>query len=229
MGGYPDLMRPRLFPVTLLAFVVLVACVPSSGPRTTADEPSPVGVASPDASLDTPEASLPIAPSDDLAAEPSATPIVEPSVAAPSASSGSTTAEACSGSDQNRDFFIKAAASLDWTVYCAVLPARWFVDAGEYRQAGGGRVEITYRGPGGARFELHEGAFCAAADGCVPSGADVGDAAFGDQSGTLIATDDGGWALVVEAGAPISWLAIGTGVDEDAFRAFTAGLAVVDG
>ena len=222
-------MRPRLFPVTLLVAFVLVGCVPSSGPRTTADEPSPVGLASPDESLDTAEPSLPIAPSDDPVVEPSATPVVEPSVAAPSESAGSGEAATCTGSDANRDFFIKAAASLSWTVYCAVLPARWFVDSGEYRQAGGGRLEITYRGPGGARFELHEGGFCAAADGCVPSGADVGDAAFGDQSGTLIATDDGGWALVVEAGAPISWLAIGTGVDEDAFRAFTAGLAVVDG
>ena len=220
-------MRLRPFPVTLLLAVVLVGCVPSSGPQTTADEPSPIGTPSPEASFETSEPSLPPEPSEEPVVEPSA--VVEPSLASPSESAGSTAAAVCTGSDANRDFFTKAAASLTWTVYCAVLPARWFVDSGEYRQAGGGRLEIAYRGPGGARFELREGAFCATADGCVPSGADVGDASLGDQTGTLIATDDGGWALVVDAGAPISWLAIGTGVDEDAFRAFAAGLAVVEG
>jgi hypothetical protein len=109
------------------------------------------------------------------------------------------------------------------------LPSGWFVDSGEYRTAGGGRLEITYRGPGGARFELHEGAFCSAADGCVPSGIEVGAAPLGDQSGRLIATDTGGWALVVDGDGTISWLAIGTGMDESTFRALAAAVVAVNG
>jgi hypothetical protein len=138
-------------------------------------------------------------------------------------------ADACSGSDQNRDFFRDAANALDWTVYCAKLPSGWFVDSGEYRRAGGGRLEISYRGPGGARFELHEGAFCAAADGCVPSGIEVGEAQLGDQSGALRATDEGGWALVVDGDGTISWLAIGSGMDENEFRALAAAVVAVSG
>jgi hypothetical protein len=118
---------------------------------------------------------------------------------------------------------------LSWTVYCAVLPSGWFVDTGGYRRAGEGRLEIAYRGPGGARLELREGGFCTDGSGCVPSGTESGDAPFGDRTGTLVATDDGGWALVVDRGAAISWLAVGSGIDEDVFRAITSALAVVDG
>jgi hypothetical protein len=147
----------------------------------------------------------------------------------PSESAGSGAAEACSGSDDNRLFFADAAVVLNWTVYCAVLPSGWFVDTGGYRRAGGGRLEIAYRGPDGARLELREGAFCADGTGCVPSGTESGDAAFGDKTGTLIATDDGGWAVVVERDAAISWLAVGTGINEDTFRSITSALAAVDG
>ena len=122
-----------------------------------------------------------------------------------------------------------AAAALDWNVYCALLPSGWFVDSGEYRQAGGGRLEIAYRGPGGAHLELHEGAFCADTAGCIPPGTESGDATFGDLAATLIATDDGGWAATTEPNGGMSWLAIGSGVNEAAFRSITDALAIVDG
>jgi hypothetical protein len=118
---------------------------------------------------------------------------------------------------------------VSWTVYCAVLPAGWFVDSGQYRQASGGWVQIAYRGPGGARLELHEGAFCTASDGCVPSGTESGDAPFGDKTGTFVALDDGGSAVVVDRGEKISWLAVGTGLDEAAFRAIAGALTIVGG
>ena len=213
---------------TLLALTVavLAGCVPSSGPAATPEDTPGVPRSSPTESAPTPEPTLPAEPSLEPVATPSPSSMVEPS---PSASAGSGAAAECSGSDENRRFFEAAAATLSWTVYCATLPAGWFVDAGEYRRAGGGRLEISYRGPGGARLELHEGAFCADGSGCVPSGAESGDAPFGDKTGTLIATDDGGWAVVVDRGAPISWLAVGTGIDEDAFRAIISALAAVDG
>lgn len=135
--------------------------------------------------------------------------------------------DACTGTDDNREFFADVATAFDWPVYCAVLPARWSVESGQYRSAGGGWMEITYQGPGGARFELHEGAFCAEDDGCVPDGDDAGSAAFGDLSGTLVAGSDGRYAVVVDRGDQLSWLAIGDGLDVEAFNDFAASLVRV--
>jgi hypothetical protein len=215
--------------VAVLALAVLVACVPTSGPAVTPSESAGGADSSPSDSIPTSEPSLPAEPSDEPTITPTAPPSDAPVEPSPSESAGPGAAAACSGSDKNREFFEAAAAALDWTVYCAVLPSGWFVDTGGYRQAGGGRLEITYRGPGGARLELHEGAFCPDAGGCVPTGTETGDAALGDQTGTLIATDDGGWAIVVERAAPISWLAVGTGLNENAFRAIADGLTAVNG
>jgi hypothetical protein len=217
----------RLLPLlAALMVAVLVACSPASGPTATPDESTQEPGSSPSESLVTPEPSIPSEPSVEPVATPSPSSIVEPS---PSESAGSGAAAACTGTDENRRFFEAAAGDLNWQVYCAVLPSGWFVDTGGYRQAGGGRLEITYRGPGGARLELHEGGFCADGSGCVPSGTEAGDASFGDQAGTLISTDDGGWAVVVDRDAAISWLAVGRGIDEDTFRAITSALAAVDG
>jgi hypothetical protein len=196
-----------------------VATPASSGPATASTEPGetlPPGDEPSEAPSEEP------LPTDEPVA--TATPQDEPS---PAGSADPGPAAACSGSDENRDFYRAAAAALDWTVYCAVLPKGWFVGSGQYRQAGGGWVEIAYRGPSGARLELHEGAFCSAGDGCVPAGTDAGDAAFGDKAGTFVALDDGGWAVVVDRGEPISWLAVGTGLDEAAFRDIASDLAAV--
>jgi hypothetical protein len=220
----------RAFPALIFAAVLVAACLPSATPAPATTSPAPSVNDSP-AGTEAPPREEPTAPppSD----EPSAsdlvieTPLpVEPST---SASAGAGPAGACSGSAENRDFYRAAASALSWTVYCAVLPAGWFVDSGQYRQASGGWVQIAYRGPGGARFELHEGAFCTASDGCVPSGTESGDAPFGDKTGTFVGLDDGGWAVVVDRGEKISWLAVGTGLDEAAFRAVVAALAVVSG
>jgi hypothetical protein len=221
-------MRVRGLLVTLV-LAVLVACGPASGPTASPEGATPTAVANPTEPGASGEPSIPVEPSDDPVATPPQSPSVEPIDPSPSESAGSGAAAACSGSDENRLFFEDAASVLNWTVYCAVLPSGWFVDSGEYRRAGGGRLEIAYRGPGGARLELREGAFCTDATGCIPSGADAGSAPFGDQTGTLIATDDGGWGLVVDRDAPISWLAIGTGMDEDTFRAITSALTAVAG
>jgi hypothetical protein len=117
---------------------------------------------------------------------------------------------------------------MDWPVYCPVLPARWNVSTGSYSGGGGGQVVISYMGPNGATLALQQGSFCDAADGCVAAGSDVGSAAFGDQTGTLIALDDGGHAIVVDRAARPSWLAIGTGLDEAAFRDIAAGFVRLD-
>jgi len=220
----------RAFPALILVAVLVGACLPSATPTPAATSPAPSVSDSPAGTEAPPSAEPTAAPATD---EPSPSilvietpPAVEPSA---SASAGPGPAGACSGSAENRDFYRAAASALSWTVYCAVLPAGWFVDSGQYRQAGGGWVQIAYRGPGGARLELHEGAFCTASDGCVPAGTESGDAPFGDKTGTFVALDDGGSAVVVDRGEKISWLAVGTGLDEAAFRAIVAALAVVGG
>jgi hypothetical protein len=214
----------RAFPALFLIAVLLVACNDTAAPTPSTPAASASAVApatEPPTSEEPPATEEPSSPT-----ETASPPVDEPSS---SASTEPGAAAACSGSDKNRDFFRAAASALSWTVYCAVLPAGWFVDTGQYRQAGGGWVEIAYRGPGGARLELHEGAFCAEGDGCVPPGTELGDAPFGDRTGTLVALDDGGFALVVDRGEKISWLATGTGMDEATFRKIAAALAPVGG
>ena len=152
----------------------------------------------------------------------------EPS-AEPSESGSAGSVDACTGNDSNRTFYAQVAAAVDWPVYCPVLPARWSVDSGQYRLAGGGWMRIAYQGPGGARFELSEGAFCDEADGCVPSGPDAGSAAFGDLTGTLVVGADGRYAVVVDRGAERSWLAVGVGLDVEVFKDFAANLIRVEG
>jgi hypothetical protein len=225
----------RSLPALFFAAVLVVACNGSASPSPSVPVAASSSPASSAAVADTepPPTDEPTAPPataepipSDVATETDSPP---PAEASPSASAGPGPAADCSGSDENRDFFRAAASALDWTVYCAVLPAGWFVDSGQYRQAAGGWVQIAYRGPAGARFELHEGAFCAAADGCVPTGTETGDAQFGDKGGTMVALDDGGWAVVVDRGEKISWLAVGTGLGEDAFKGFAAALVTVGG
>ena len=227
---------PRSLPWLLgpvLVALLAVGCIGSSD-RTAA--PSTAAPSSPAASAPTIEPTVaPVAtpePTTEVTAAPSEAPTPEPSEPGASAEpppSGATGSEAsCTGTDSNREFFAKVAATVDWAVYCPSLPARWSVDAGQYRLAGGGRLHIVYQGPGGARFELSEGAFCDSADGCVPAGSDAGSAAFGDRTGTLVNATDGSFALVVDRGAAVSWLAIGTGLDVETFKSFAADLVRLD-
>lgn len=146
----------------------------------------------------------------------------------PTASDGGA-AGVCAGTDDNRLFFEKVATSVDWPVYCPVLPAGWFVDAGEYKSAGGGWMTISYKGPGGARLALSEGFFCSADDGCVPDGQDVGPASFGDLDGTLVVSADGRHTVVVDRGSAPSWVVIGSGIDVDTFTGLVADFTVVAG
>ncbi len=144
-------------------------------------------------------------------------------------SAGAGAADACSGTDDNRRFYRSLAQSVAWPVVCPVLPKGWWVNQGTSRLAGGGKILITYTGPAGASLALSEGFFCAAADGCVPSGADAGTAPLGTMSGTIVALDDGGWAIVVSRGVSPSWLLVGHGMDQAGLEAIAAALAEVAG
>ncbi len=205
--------------------IVLAAC----GSSTATDEPSASDASVP--TSDTTPAPVTEIPTEDPAAT-AATPTPGSPTAtatAPTSSTDPGSAPACSGSDENRDFFASMAAAVEWTVYCPVLPDGWFVGDGHYRLADGGWMEITYEGPGGAGITLRQGAFCAEADGCVPSGREVGEAAFGDRTGRLVAGDDGSWSVAVDRGATPSWLLVVTGLDEASARTIAADLHAVSG
>ena len=220
-------MPGRLLPLVAAVALVVAAC---GAPYGTAAPTGSGAAGSTAGASDTPPASV----------NEVATPTVDPSVTqapteVPSASSEVSASPAvvpasgCSGTNDNRTFFSSVAASTDWMVYCPVLPAGWFVEQGQYRLAGGGRLAMTYRGPSGARFTLDEGVWCTDGSGCMPAGSNIGSTAFGDRTGTLIATGSGSFAIVVDAGATVSWALVGQGLDESTVRTFGAALIAVGG
>ncbi len=151
-----------------------------------------------------------------------------PTTAPPSATAGAGSAAACSGTPGNRDFFAAVAVAVSWPVYCPVLPDGWFVEAGQYRLAGGASMEVAFRGPGGARIDLREGAFCVS-DDCAPEGTDLGAADFGDLAGTFRDLGGGRYAVVVDPGASPSWVLVVTGLSEADARTVAADLTLVEG
>jgi hypothetical protein len=219
----------RKLPLILLAAiaVALSACgqATSTNEPTASEQPAATDPGTPSGTVETPSGApaseQPTATAEPTTPDPAATPTSEPE---DGASPNPGSAAACTGSDENRDFFASMAAAVDWTVYCPVLPDGWFVDDGQYRLANGGWMRISYEGPGDAGVLLQQGVFCTESDGCVPAGREVGATAFGDRSGTLAAGDDGGWSIVVDRGAAPSWLLVVTGLGETDARSIAADL-----
>ncbi len=232
-SGIPGLLLPLLVAIALVA----VACGAADGTAV----PTRSGAAGSTAGAsDTPPASVGGVATPAVGQPVTETPTQVPSTQAPSAEAPSASSEVtaspeivpasgCTGTDENRTFYSSVAASTDWSVYCPVLPSGWFVEQGQYRLAGGGRLAMTYRGPGGVRFTLDEGVWCTDGSGCVPAGSDIGSTAFGDREGTIIATESGSFAIVVDAGATVSWRLVGEGLDESTVRTFGSALIAVGG
>jgi len=232
---------PRL--LVLIGVAALVAACGGTPTPSPVITPSPVttGSLSPSAASSAPSMQAPsasasgaaspvpsVGPDDSASPQVSETPL--PTVS-PSPQPGS--ADACSGTAENRNFYAALAASVAWDVYCAVLPPGWFVDSapnsGSYRLSNGGRLSITYRGPNGARLVIREGSYCAGLPDCVPSGTDVGSARFGDRDARLLDLGNGSWlAVVAPAGADVDWQATGSGMDGPALAGYTAAFARVD-
>lgn len=231
----PGRLRPdgRWFPSILLAILfgglVLAAC----DQATSTNDPNGSAPAASDVLPGESATAGPAsdAPTDDPTDSPDpATPA--PAESTPDGSSagpstGTGSAGACTGSDENRDFFASMAAAVTWTVYCPVLADGWFVEDGTYRLADGGWMEISYDGPGDARIVLRQGGFCDTGDGCVPAGTDAGEASLGDRTGTFVAVADGSWAIVVDRGAKPSWLLVVQGLPEAEARSIAANLQAV--
>jgi hypothetical protein len=232
MTGTLPAMRRAHFALTLALAAVVAACAgsaPVASPTGGPSSPGPSGAAPP---AGTPSVAVSAEPQTEGpgTVPPSATP--KPStMPKPSPSSRDTVdgggAAACSGTDENRAFFANAAKAVDWTVVCAVLPNRWFVSAGSYRQARGGRLTISYKGPHNATLSLSEGAWCTDADGCVPAGTEVGPASLGPMQGTLFELADGGFAIAVDEGEAVSWLLETQGLDQASTEELGAAAAAV--
>lgn len=219
-AGHATSRPAPLFVLSIATLVIVAACVggQSAGQGTSDPATSPSGSADATSSGETPGDPSPTASSGDTP-----TPIV------PSSPPGAPS-DACTESDANRVFFRQAAASMAWSVYCAALGDGWFVDAGSFHLADGGRLEVTYRGPDGAQVALVEGNVCEGEDveACAPRDAVIAPATFGDRDGTLGRLANG-LVLDVDRGANPSWRATGLGLAEEAFRAICAGLIAVEG
>lgn len=212
-----------MFAVAFVLAALVAACggttdgITTPDATTTATEPqtSEAPTASPTPPPDPGPTELP--PS-----EPPLTP--EPESASPATGSSAT----CSGTPENRDFFAAVADAVSWPVYCPVLSDGWFVDSGQYGLAGGAWMEVSYRGPGGARIELREGAICGRAD-CDLDGADLGAADFGTLAGVIYDQGGGRYEVVVDPGASPSWVLLVTGLSEADARTIAARLTLVEG
>ena len=218
-----------------LALIGIAALVAACGASSTT---APTAAGSPVPSAETsaqPSAGPSASPADGSAApsvEPGGSPSPQGSAtpfpaASPSPRPGS--ADACSGTAENRDFYSALATSVAWNVYCPVLPPGWFVASGSYRLSNGGQLTITYRGPAGASLEVREGGYCSGQSGCIPTGTDSGSASFGDLPARLV--DLGNGSLLVLAAPPGSdaaWQATGTGMDGPTLAGYTVAFARVD-
>ena len=211
--------RPLLVLALALSLAACGSSAPSSGAPTVPESATPVVAATtePPAETEAPgETEEPVETERIEFGDPSSSPDVSEAPAA-----------TCSGIDAKPDFFRDAAAVMDWAVLCASLPKGWYVSAGSYRLANGGKLVIGYKGPGGATIALSEGAFCTDGTGCVPAGTDGEDVPLGPLAGTLVRLDAGGFAIVVDRGSNPSWLLQSHGLDEATTLALGAALVEV--
>ena len=225
--------RPRSGRATRLVAMLGIAVLVAACGATQTSQPPASG--SPAASQASAEPASSPSGTDVASAAPSAGSDGSPSPqgsASPLPSAGASarpgSADACSGTAENRDFYAALAASVAWDVYCATLPQGWFVESGSYRLSNGGQLSITYKGPGVARIVVREGGYCAGHPDCIPAGTDGGAARFGDRDARLLDIGNGSWLVVVVPTADVGWQAVGTGMDGTALGAYTAAFARVD-
>jgi len=167
-------------------------------------------------------ASPPASAAATLATGATVAPTGPPATATPVAS---TDADACSGSADNKSFFAAAARAFKWAVYCAILPAGWHVDTGQFLADSGGQLVISYKGPSGVSLQLKEGSYCSDGDGvCQPKVQEVGATLYGDQMGTLYTLEPGYAVYVNDGTTPPSWAAASVTLDETTFVKLVAGL-----
>ena len=159
---------------------------------------------------------------------PAATPTATPTPAAPPTPTPSPTSAAagCTGTADNRDFFLVAASKLHFDIYCAVLPGGWWVDSGSYVLPNGGYMEAEYKNAGGAGLEIREGSWCPPAKVCIAPGATIGPASFGGLAGTLY-VNGASYTLQVGTSAIQRYFMVGHGMTQAQFTAWAAAMLKV--
>jgi hypothetical protein len=144
----------------------------------------------------------------------------------PSASPTSAAA-ACTGSADNQAFFANTAGLMKFDVYCASLPAKWYLTAGGYTQPKGGTVTITYQKTGGGQLDISEGAFCTGT--CNTHVSTLGSASFGSLSGEfdLLSASPDVYVIYVNPGTATAYSIKGTGVTQADFKNLAAAMVKV--
>jgi len=159
------------------------------------------------------------------AASATAAPLVSPAAsAAPSSVAGT-----CTGTADHLAFFADAAAMLPFNVYCAVLPAGWWLQTAEYKQPNGGFVVVSYKNTAGATVEISQGNFCAVDPSiCWAVVSTTGTASFGPLPGTLVlASATPVYGIYVGANTTRSYVIKGSGMTQAKFVAIAAALVKV--
>jgi hypothetical protein len=198
--------RGRPAPVVLALSLLLVVAACGSDPATPAPSGEPSAEPTSGASA-APSAEPTAGPTEEPTGEPTEEPTEEPSAEptpTPDQSRDPDPGAACAGNAENRAFYAAVADDVAWDVYCPVLPSGWHVDQGSFRLAGGGRLEISYRGPSSARLEIRQGSYCDGDPDCIPAGPDAGTASFAGRPARLIDLGDDEWLIVAEGG-DVSW------------------------
>jgi hypothetical protein len=223
-------------PACTLLLALLVGACGTTTPTTPTTESSarpPAGAttAAPTPSSATATQSGSNEPSAGASASSGATP--EASTETSPGASGSGAGNSCAGSSDNQSWYTTAADGLPFDVYCPVLPATWFVDAGGGTWRGGTDqwLQITYKGPSGAKILVQEGAFCTGGLSlCSPHDTVIGTATFGSLPGSLEAlgpAPSDGYAIYIDPGTGNGYTITGTGMSQDAFAAIAAALVKV--
>jgi hypothetical protein len=158
------------------------------------------------------------------------TPIEQATPAASTAPPAATAvpSSTCTGSVANQAFLAEVAAKMSWDVYCPVLPSGWYFTSGTYEQPYGGRLKMTFKGPGDATLEVDEGSFCVTdASTCSPNTATIGSANFGDLPGSLDSLSSSSLVIYVTPGTPVAYTLIATGLSQEQFVSTAATFAKV--
>ena len=135
----------------------------------------------------------------------------------------------CTGEADGPGSFKAASMSATFDVYCAALPAGWQRESMSGDEQVVTTVTVSYSGPNGETLTLSEGDLCSGGlSVCAPAGTSAGTAMIGDREGQLFTAPPGAdFTLYVDPGKSPSWMATGTGMSLDAFKALTAALIIV--
>ena len=133
----------------------------------------------------------------------------------------------CAGNDENRDFYMarRRCRRLGGVLPGPGLRAGSSSPASTASPAGAGSRSAIAARPG--RASPCARARRATPAGCVPTGDDLGPAAFGGLDGSLLDLGAGGYAVVVDPGANPSWTITGSGLDQSTFEGIAAALVQV--